>query len=219
MCAMILVAAAREKKNHGPMRSILKQVERKFAVQGHPVSLNTKTVNRYVQNDMVGCTPLSRGYKDIIPKAAFDLLVLAIESFIQIKQLNSEVIVRKQLLIVLNELCGIKSDICVKENMLKRVMVATTVSINVNVVVAVKERRLMWMAHNNLFKWFMSFKAFPQKYGFATPRNDSEHHPFFNKGCCNTSSMSTRLKSQSTGVTLKREDVWPSCTTTRTSRW
>jgi hypothetical protein len=118
MRATILVAAAREKENHGPTWSIVKQVEHKFAAQGHPVSLNTKTVNRYVRNDMVGCAPLMRGYEGAIPKAAFDLLVLAIESFIQIKQLNSKVIVRKQLLIVLNELCGIKSDIRVKENML-----------------------------------------------------------------------------------------------------
>jgi hypothetical protein len=78
MRAMILVVVAREKENHGPMWSILKQVERKFAVQGHPVPFNTETVNRYVQNDMVGCAPLLRGYKGIIPKAAFDLFVLAV---------------------------------------------------------------------------------------------------------------------------------------------
>jgi hypothetical protein len=48
MHATILVLAASEKENHGPTRSILKQVARKFATQGHPVSLNTKTVNCYV---------------------------------------------------------------------------------------------------------------------------------------------------------------------------
>jgi hypothetical protein len=155
MCARTLVAMAREKENHGLNRSIVKPVERKFAAQDHPVSLNTKTVNCYVQNNMVGCTPLMRGYKDIIPKAAFDLLVLAVESFILIKQLNSKVIVQKQLLIVLNELCGIKSDICVKENMLERVMAATTILLNVNIMVAIEERCLMWITNDNLFKWFM----------------------------------------------------------------
>ncbi len=127
MRAMTLVAAAREKESHGPMWLILEQVECKFATRGHPVSLNTKTVNCYVQNDMVGRSPLTRGYKGVIPKAAFNLLVLAVELFIQIKQLNSKLIVWKQLLIVLNELCRIKSDICVKENTLEQVMAAMTV--------------------------------------------------------------------------------------------
>jgi hypothetical protein len=152
MHATILVAAAREKKNHEPRQSILKQVERGFAARGHPVSLNTKTVNCYMQNYMVGCAPLLRGYEGVIPKAAFNLLVLTVQSFIQIKQPNSKVIVRKQLLIVLNELCGIESDICMKENMLKQVMAATMVSLNVNVLVAVEKRCLMWMMYDNLFK-------------------------------------------------------------------
>jgi hypothetical protein len=42
---------------------------------------------------MIGSAPLARGYEGIIPKAAFKLLALAIESFMQIKQLNCEVIV------------------------------------------------------------------------------------------------------------------------------
>jgi hypothetical protein len=134
-----------------------------------------------MQNDMVMCTPLMRGYEGVIPKAAFDLLVLTVESFIQIEQLNSKVIMWKQLLIVLNKLCGIKLDIRVKENMLEWVMAATMVSLNANVAVAIKERRLMWTTYDNLFNWFMLFKAFLLKYGFATPGNDSKHHPIFNK--------------------------------------
>jgi hypothetical protein len=99
---------------------------------------------------MVGCTPLLRGYKGVILKAAFNLLVLAVESFIQIKQLNSEVIVQKQLLILLNELCGIKLDIHVKENMLEQVMAAMTVSLIINVAGAINKRCLMWTTYNNL---------------------------------------------------------------------
>jgi hypothetical protein len=110
-----LCPAVRDKDNLGPTRSIVKQVERKFATHGNPVSLNIKTVNRHLQNGMVGCAPLKSGYKGVIPKAAFDLLVLAIELFIQIKRLNSKVIMRKQLLIVLNEPCEIKLDIHMKE--------------------------------------------------------------------------------------------------------
>ncbi len=46
---------------------------------------------------------------------------------------------------------------------------------------AIKERRLMWMTYDNLFKWFMLFKAFLLKYGFATLWNNSKHHLIFNK--------------------------------------
>ncbi len=39
----------------------------------------------------------------------------------------------------------------------------------------------MWMTYDNLFKWFMSFKAFVLKYGFAIPGKDSKHHPIINE--------------------------------------
>ena len=75
----------------------------------------------------VGSAPLARGYEGIIPKAIFKLLVLAVESFIKIKQVNCEVIVQKQLLVAVNKLCGIASGDRIKENMLERVMRSTTV--------------------------------------------------------------------------------------------
>jgi hypothetical protein len=68
-----------------------------------------------------------------------------------------------------------------KENIIKRVMAVMGVSPNVNIVVAVNEKCLMWTMYNNLFKRFILFKAFLINYGFATPRNDSKHHPIFNE--------------------------------------
>jgi hypothetical protein len=55
------------------------KVEGEFRARGFEVSLSKTTVNRYVRNDMIGSAPLTRGYKGIIPKAAFKLLVLAVE--------------------------------------------------------------------------------------------------------------------------------------------
>ena len=126
------------------------------------------TVNRYIQNDMVGSAPLARGYEGIIPKAIFKLLVLAIKSFIQIKQVNCEVIVRKQLLVAVNKLCGITSGDHIKENMLERVMQLTTVSLDVTITPAVKKRRLLCTTRDNLHTWFLGFKEFLLKFGFAT---------------------------------------------------
>ena len=89
---------------------------------------------------MIGSALLTRGYKGIITKAAFKLLVLAVESFIQIKQLNCKVIVRKQLLVVVNKMCGIASIDRIEENMLDRVMRSTPVSFDAIVAPPVEER-------------------------------------------------------------------------------
>ena len=126
------------------------------------------TVNHYIQNNMVGSAPLARGYEGIIPKAIFKLLVLAVKSFIQIKQVNCKVIVRKQLLVVMNKLFGIACGDHIKDNTLERVMRSTTVSLDVTIEPAVEERRLLWTTHNNLNTWFLGFKEFLLKFGFAT---------------------------------------------------
>ena len=50
--------------------------------------LEKLTVSGYVSNNIFGSAPLARGYEGIIPKTVFKLLVLTVESFIQIKQVN-----------------------------------------------------------------------------------------------------------------------------------
>ena len=81
--ATILIATERgkEKENACPMQSIIAKVEGEFRACGFEVSLSKATVNHYVWNDMIGSVPLARGYDGIIPKAAFKLLVLAVESY------------------------------------------------------------------------------------------------------------------------------------------
>jgi hypothetical protein len=52
--------------------------------------------------------------------------------------------------------------------MLERVMRSTTVSLDVTIAPAVEERRLLWTAYDNLNTWFLGFKEFLLKFGFAT---------------------------------------------------
>ena len=159
--------AEQEKENARLTAAVIAQVKGEFKARGFVVKLAKSTVNRYVQNDMVATAPLARGYEGIIPKAVFKLLVLAVESFIQIKQVNCEVVVRKQLLVAVNKLCGIASGDRIKENMLERVMRSTTVSLDVTVAPAFEERRLLWTTHDNLHMWFLGFKDFLLKFAFA----------------------------------------------------
>ena len=152
-----LIAAKREQKkdNARPAATVITQVEGEFKVHGFAVKLAKSTDNRYIHNDMVRTAPLARGYEGIITKAVFKLLVLAVESFIQIKQVNCEVIVRKQLLVVVNKLCDIASGDRIKENMLERVIRLMTVSLDVTIAPAVEERWLLWTTRDNLHTWFL----------------------------------------------------------------
>jgi hypothetical protein len=104
-----------------------------------------------------------------MPHAAFELLVIAAESFIQIKGVNKDHIERNTLMIMFNKLCGVTSSMGrVKENMFERVMRATNVSLNASVSPVVEDRRVRWTTYSNLHAWFVSFKAFLIEFGFAT---------------------------------------------------
>ena len=58
-----------------------------------------------------------------MPHAAFELLVIAAESFIKIKGVNKDLMERNTVMIMFNKLCGVTSSKGrVKENMFERVM-------------------------------------------------------------------------------------------------
>ena len=79
------------KEDRRSTAQVIAQVEGEFRGRGHGVTLNKNTINRYVQLGMVGTFPLSHGYEGTMPRHAFDLLVLAVESNIQISNINSVV--------------------------------------------------------------------------------------------------------------------------------
>jgi len=70
------------KEDHRSTVQVITQVEGEFRARGHDVMLNKNTINQYVQLGMVGTFPLSRGYEGTMPRHAFDLLVLSVESYI-----------------------------------------------------------------------------------------------------------------------------------------
>ncbi len=63
---------------------MIEQVEWEFRARGFPVMLSKPTINRYVALNTIGTFPLAQGYEGVMPHAAFELLVLAAESFIKI---------------------------------------------------------------------------------------------------------------------------------------
>jgi hypothetical protein len=169
--ATTLVAEERtkEKENRRMTAEMVEQVEWEFRARGFPVTLSKPTINRYVVLNMIGTFPLTWGYEGAMPHAAFELLMLAAESFIKIKQVNSEHIKRQMLMIMFNKLCGVTSlEKRVKETMFERVIRATNVSLNASVAPVVKERgRIRWTTYSNLHAWFVSFKTFLIEFSFA----------------------------------------------------
>jgi hypothetical protein len=89
---------------------VIAQVEGEFRARGFPVTMSKPTINRYVTLNMIGTFPLARGYEGAMPHAAFELLVIASKSFIQIKGVNKDHIKRNTLMIMFNELCGVTSS-------------------------------------------------------------------------------------------------------------
>jgi hypothetical protein len=73
------------KENRRTTAQVIAQVEGEFRARGIGVTLSKNTINRYVSLAMFGTFPLVRGYKGMMPKHAFELLVLAVESFVQIR--------------------------------------------------------------------------------------------------------------------------------------
>jgi hypothetical protein len=132
--------------------------------------MSKPTINRYVALNMIGTFPIARRYEGAMPHAAFELLVIAAESFIMIKGVNKDHIERNTLMIMFNELCGVTSSKGrVKENLFfERVMRAMNVSLNASVSPTVEDRRVRWTTYSNLHAWFVSFKAFLIEFGFAT---------------------------------------------------
>ena len=109
---------AQEKENRRTTAEMIAQVKGEFRARGFPVTMSKPTINRYVALNTTGTFPLAWGYEGAMPHAAFELLVIAAESFIKIKGVDKDHIERNTLMIMFNKLCGVTSSKGrVKENM------------------------------------------------------------------------------------------------------
>jgi hypothetical protein len=132
--------------------------------------MSKPTINQYVALNMIGTFPLARGYEGAMPRAAFELLVIAAESFIMIKGVNKDHIERNTLMIMFNELCGVTSlKGRVKENLFfERVMRAMNVSLNASVSPTVKidasggQRTRIYTPGSSVLKPFSLSSASPR---------------------------------------------------------
>jgi hypothetical protein len=81
---------------------VIKQVKGEFRACGFGITLSKNMINWYVALGMVGTFPLARGYEDTMPLHVFNLLMLMVESYILINNVNSIVIEQQQLMMAVN---------------------------------------------------------------------------------------------------------------------
>ncbi len=131
-----------EKENCHTTNMVIAQVEGEVKVRGFEVHLTKATINHHVANSMIGMKPTPQGIVGLIPAHAFDLLVLVVESFIQINQVNCIVLKRQGIIRAINKCCGIvvAANGGLKLSLFLRVMRATHVSLNVTVARPIEER-------------------------------------------------------------------------------
>jgi hypothetical protein len=165
-----------EKENRHTTNMVIAQVEGEFKARGFEVHLTKVTINRHVADGIIGMKPPLRGTVGLMPAHAFDLLVLAIKSCIQINQVNCIVLERQGIICAINKCCGIivVADGGLKLGLFLWVMKATNVSLNVMIAWLIEERRVRWTTYNNLLKWFVGYWAFMLKYEFAQPGSNRD---------------------------------------------
>jgi hypothetical protein len=105
---LVVEERALPKEDRRQTKQVIAQVEGEFRVRGYGVSLSKNTINRYIQLGMVGTLPLARGYEGTMSRHVFNLLVLAVESYIQ----TLVVAERSQFIMSVNTCCSVPPAEC-----------------------------------------------------------------------------------------------------------
>ena len=100
------------KENCQTTAQVIAQVKGELRARGYGVILSKNTINRYVALGMLGTFPIVRGYKGMMPKNSFELLVLKVESFVQISNVNSINAKWLTLMMAVNTCCGVAPAEC-----------------------------------------------------------------------------------------------------------
>ncbi len=150
---------------------VLEQVEGEFQSRGFRVSLSKTTIKKYIADNMEGEFPISRGYCGLMLTHAFQLVVLAVESHIQVVQVNSMSLEWNEIICLINKCCGVvdKRGGQLKTSLFDHAMRATSISLNAAVTPPVKER-----LYSNLLTWFRNLRAFLLEKDFSREGGDGD---------------------------------------------
>ena len=123
--------------------------------------------------DKIGTSPVKKGPTRTLPDDAFQLLLIAYESYIRINQLNSTTSTcgRKSLTRIINT---VTNNLYCIHFLFNKLLAESTVDFSAAVVLPVEEWRLRWTTWSNLNQWFNNWEQDLVALGFATVQEDGD---------------------------------------------
>jgi|EP01082_Thalassiosira_pseudonana_P008128 hypothetical protein len=144
-------------------RVVSEIVEQKLGIR-----VPQRTIQSYVKEGRVGTSPKKKGPQGVFDDQTVLKIGNAMESYIQIKQLNGESsdVTFKKLQNLLKQ-CTIKKRDCNCEWLLKRLLAVSGVDLKAGRSNNAEQRRIMWTTYYNLKSWFDNWESDLLKLGFA----------------------------------------------------
>jgi hypothetical protein len=130
------------------------------------VGPHAATIRRYLNNNLVGMSPVKPGVASDVPASSFKSLCVAFESYVRICQINSREgeITLKKLAARINEVLHHNY----KQKMLQRVLSATAKDLDASTMHIAEDRRVRWTTVKNISSWFDNWEWDLVELGFAT---------------------------------------------------
>ena len=136
---------------------------------------SVRTIQRYKEMNLAGCSPMKMGPEGKVPKFIFDTLCSAFSSMININQINGRDVdnVRKELAVRVSNCMGIETVEC-SLPLLRRLMAATAIDLLASKSETAEDRRIKWTTYDNLKTWFGNWSADLVELGFAEVKADGD---------------------------------------------
>lgn len=133
------------------------------------------TVNRYIQNNMIGVSPMKRGPAPDIPSDIWKALKAAFTSYIKLEQAHSkQQSTVKTLSLRVNTLLNKFGYNKSGEDTTRKLRKETADEFSVDKTNMVEMRRLLWTTYGNLNLWYTTWKETLLELGFARERVPGE---------------------------------------------
>ncbi len=130
-------------------------------------TLSGRTIMRYVANGMIGVSPLKMGPDGGVPEEHFKLLLLAVETYIRISQINGETSNNTATLLT-KRINSTMNNISKSSHLFQRVMRECAIDFKAGVSNPIEERRLRWTTFHNLNTWHENWERCLVELGFGT---------------------------------------------------
>jgi len=138
-------------------------------------NVSAKTAARYVQEGMIGMSPLKRGPVGDLPKLIYDALKVACTTYLKLQQAESKKQSNTKQMSKLVNACVNKAGFNkTRDDLDRKLQKDTANQFEVGKANVVEQRRVMWTTACNLDMWFSAWKDTLIDLGFAREKEPSD---------------------------------------------